>query len=181
MSSVEQRGAVADGVDAIELRLDRRDAGRFDGRLVHAGGVEVADLLLRASRRGVGHGRILLEDLVEDFAIALGQLFETAVARVLRRQRMRVTPLADRETIEVVARFDARVHGGEVEAVRREKRRSGRGAAAVDGAAVCDDPHPMTSAVRTMTAAMKVRRMFVPPMGSKVLRRDRSQGTENVT
>jgi hypothetical protein len=33
---------------------------------------------------------------------------------------------------------------------------------------VCDDPHPAMNAVRTMTAAMKVRRIFVPPMDSKI-------------
>ena len=39
--------AILDGGDAVELRLERREAARVDGIGVHAGGVVVADLLLR--------------------------------------------------------------------------------------------------------------------------------------
>ena len=52
----QQPGAIVDGVDAIERRLDRRDARLVDRRFVHARGVEIAELLRGASRRRGGGG-----------------------------------------------------------------------------------------------------------------------------
>src|SRR5207245_11780369 len=91
-------------------------------RLVHACAIEVADLLLRASARRGGCRRcVLLEDLMQHFAVPLRHLFEAPEARILRRQRMGIAPLADSEAIEVVARIHRGVHAGQIEAVRSEE------------------------------------------------------------
>src|SRR5439155_18588541 len=119
----QKRRAIADRLDAIQLILDRRHARRLDGWLVHAGSVEVADFLLRASaRRGRRYSSVFFQDRVQRLAVALGQLLEAAKARVLRRQRMRLPPLADGEAIEVIAGVHRRVHAGEIETVRAEER-----------------------------------------------------------
>ena len=55
-TNFRQLGLVFQPGDAVELGLQRRDAGLVDGVLIHAGGVVVADFLLhrRAVRRRLG-------------------------------------------------------------------------------------------------------------------------------
>src|SRR5205085_10583621 len=68
-----------------------------------------------------------LEDLAQHFAVALADFLEAAETRVLRPQRMRLAPVADGVTIEVVARLDGGVHGVESEAVGGEEGGLGGG------------------------------------------------------
>ena len=57
----------------VELGFERRGALRLDGGLVHAGGVEVADLLVVGARSVLFPGEPF-EDLVERLAVALGEV-----------------------------------------------------------------------------------------------------------
>src|SRR5207253_2270092 len=77
----DQRRAIVDGIDAIELRLNRCDASLIDRRLVHARGVEVAYLLLSASfRRRRGSSGVFFEDGVQNLPVTFRQLLESPVA-----------------------------------------------------------------------------------------------------
>src|SRR5436305_8310179 len=58
--------AIGDRVDAVELRLNWRDARLIDRRLVHAGAVKIAELLLRAAgSRGRRRLRIFFENRMQ--------------------------------------------------------------------------------------------------------------------
>src|SRR5207237_6505969 len=92
----DERRAIVDRIDPIERRLNRRDAGLIDRRFVHARGIEIAELLLRAARAGgCGRFRVLFENRVQYVAIALSKLFESAVTRVLRRSGIFFAPRSD--------------------------------------------------------------------------------------
>ena len=118
----DERRAIVDRIDPIEPRLNRRDAGLIDRRFVHARSVEIAELLLRTARGGgCGRFRVLFENRVQNVAIALSKLFESAVARVLRRQGIFFAPRADCVVVEIVAGVDARIHAGNFESVRADQ------------------------------------------------------------
>ena len=101
--------------DLRQLRLDRRKALRFDGRLVHAGAVEVAELALLRARRRRFIRRQDLEDLVQIVLVALPQLVEGAPPRPVRRDGIPGQPSPVAVQVEVGAGLDRRVHGGHVE------------------------------------------------------------------
>src|SRR5690606_26909678 len=114
--------------DAVQLRLDRRDAGGFDLRLVHAGGVQVADQLLDAGGAGLGGGG--LDDAVAGGLGALVQHLEAAPAGLVPRHRIGGQPLAVDEVGEVVADVLGGVDVGHVEGGERRQLGLGGGGGA---------------------------------------------------
>ncbi len=106
--------AVAQAVDGLQLRLQRRQAGLVDGGLVHAGAPDVGDLAFDAAGRRVGRGG-LLDQRVLDHQRAFGQHFEAAPAGAVGRHRVGLEPLGVDEAVEVVAGGDGRVEVGQVE------------------------------------------------------------------
>ena len=127
-------------VDVDEERREGFRARPLDRGLVHPGGVEVGDLLLDRSLRPVGLRRGLLEDLLQDVAVAVGDLFERAVARAVRRDRVTLQPAPVRVLVEVLARLrrtgrSSRDRAPSVSRAaqsgrsRRQRRREGRGRA----------------------------------------------------
>ena len=109
--------------DRRENRGERRRAGLLAGRCVHAGRVEVRDLLLGRTLRPVRFLGGLLENLLHDVAVAVGELFEAAVARAVGGNRVRFQPRAVRVEVEVFARLHGEVHVRRVDAFRRGLRR----------------------------------------------------------
>ena len=95
--------SAGDGGDAVELRLDRLDAGGFDLLGVHASGVEIADLLLDGARRRVlilGGG---FENLAQNLLILVLQLVEAAPAGILGLNGIALDPAAAGELEKVLA------------------------------------------------------------------------------
>ena len=72
---IHDAGLGGERVDAIQIRLQRRGAQLVDGRLVHAGGVEIADLLLHGRALGIVNRRFF-QNAAQDGAVVLVQLTE---------------------------------------------------------------------------------------------------------
>ncbi len=89
---------------AIQDRLDRRDAGLLDRRLVHAGGIEIPYQLLHAG--GLRIGRSGLRQRVLDRQRTLAQHLETAPGGAIPRHRVGGEPLAVDVGVEVAASRD---------------------------------------------------------------------------
>src|SRR5207237_8846483 len=113
--------------DAVEPVLEGFCACFLRRGRIHARGVEGAELLVGGLRiRGRGGGEAL-DDGAQGGVIALDQLREAAVARVLGRERGAGQPAAVREPIEVLAGGAGGVEVGGVEAVVRGLGRGARG------------------------------------------------------
>ena len=110
-----------DGGEPVLERLQGRGLGLL---LVHAGGVEVPDLL----RVGIGRvglsGGVLLQDAAQEQLVALVHAVEAArPPRLVRRDRIGLHPAAAGVLVEVVARVDGRIHRA---LVHRGEGRRGR-------------------------------------------------------
>src|SRR5690242_15416926 len=100
---------VLDTSDPVELWLQRRRSLPFDGILIHAGGVVIADLLVyRAAFRIVC--RSFLENVAKDKAIALGQFSVAAIGTLICRDWILLEPSAAGVLIEIPAGIGALVH-----------------------------------------------------------------------
>jgi hypothetical protein len=113
----------ADASDPREFRLKSRETLGFDAGFVHAGEVEVADLLSIAARLGFRGGESVEEtDKVLQRFVA--QLHEHAPARVFRRDFGVLEPRAVAVNVEIDARIDSQIHVLDLNAMRdrREKR-----------------------------------------------------------
>src|SRR5579864_2902928 len=118
-------GDASDVRDAVELGVERFHSFGLNLLLIHATGVEVADLLfVRALGRFPGAGRVL-ENLMQEFPVSLGQLVEAAPTGIRRRDGILGEPAPVRILVEVLARLAAWIHVGDFEAV--DDRRHGRG------------------------------------------------------
>src|SRR6185437_10282283 len=127
-------GAVLEAGDARQHRLDRRVAGLVDRRLVHARGVQPADLLL--DRAGLGLRDVLgrlLNDRVLDVQAVLAQRVERAPARAVGGNWVRGHPFRVDEAVEVLAGVDLGVQladvergGGRGERARGERQGDGQ-------------------------------------------------------
>ena len=122
-------GAAGDGGDAVQLRLERRDAQLVDCGRVHARGVLVADFLLVRAARGRGRGG-LLQYLPEVQAIQLKKLGEAAVGGLIGGQRIALEPAIAAVLVKVVAGVHGLVDQGGIEDA--QLRRGGRGGLGVD-------------------------------------------------
>ena len=104
-----------DGVDAGEVGLDRFQAGRLNGGGVHRRGIKIADLLReRAGLAGLGGG--LLQHALDEVAVALIKLIETAPARLVGGNLRGLVPVAGGVARKVDARIDGQIHVGDAEA-----------------------------------------------------------------
>jgi hypothetical protein len=101
--------------DAGEQRRDGLDALGFDGGLVEARGIEVADSLLERGAFGVRGGEFF-QDVVLDAEVVLAELVEAAPAGAVGRDGIVFAPDAARILVEVLAGVDGGAHGFEVEA-----------------------------------------------------------------
>ncbi|MNU85269.1 hypothetical protein D3C71_750070 [compost metagenome] len=111
---VTDGGGVVQRGNLVQLRLQRRDAGSFDGGFVRTGLPDVADL--RFHRTGVSLGSSsLLDQCVLHFQRALAQDLEAAPGSLVARHRIGLEPLAVDEAIEVRTRLDGRVQIGGIE------------------------------------------------------------------
>jgi hypothetical protein len=110
----ELRQAVhaCEGGDVFQVWFERRQPAPVNRRLVHAGGVVVADL----SRRRVAAARRTLEDPTQDLVVPFLQLVEAAPARAVGRNGIGGEPSAAGELVEVGARIDRAVERGQLEA-----------------------------------------------------------------
>ena len=104
-----------DRIETGQLVFQGIGAGALDGGRVHTGRVERAQLLLR--RLGVGgrRGSEPVHDAVQRLVVALDELGEAAVHRVLGRERGTRQPAAVREAVEVLAGGAGRVQVGRVQ------------------------------------------------------------------
>ena len=107
---------VVDGGDGGEVRLEGGEAVRFDGGLVHVGGVEVGDLALLGAGGGVGFGGFFDDGgdaLVDD----VGEGGEAGDAGAVGGDLGAGDVGAVGVAVEVVAGEDGGVHVGGVDAV----------------------------------------------------------------
>ena len=74
---------VLEVADAVQFRLERREASGVDSLFVHAGGVVIADLLGGGVAIGGGLGGVF-QDLVQDLAVPFGQLTEASPHGLVR-------------------------------------------------------------------------------------------------
>src|SRR4029077_12549315 len=84
---------IRDRCDALELRLERLDAGSLNGVCTHARRVEIADLLVNRALAGLGDGR-RFQDLPQDLLIVILERIETAPTGVLGLNRIALDPAA---------------------------------------------------------------------------------------
>src|SRR5207248_970179 len=109
---------------------------RFRARLVHAGGVVVADDLLDASAGPVGSRGDLLEDVLEPLLVVLACLPAAAPSLHRGRNRIRLAPGPVGELEEVRTGVGATVDVRELHTVllrrRRRRRTLPAGAAGLD-------------------------------------------------
>ena len=91
--------------DAVKLRLERSDPLGVDGLFIHAGGVIIPDFLRDCVAIGRRPGRIF-QNLVEDFAVALGQFLERAPSRLIGGDGVALHPAATGVLVEVHAGAD---------------------------------------------------------------------------
>src|SRR6266849_2483889 len=113
-------------VDGGEALPERLQGGGLGLLLVHAGGVEVADLL-HVGIHGVAlSGGVLLQDVPQEQLVALVHCVEAArPPRLVGRDGIGPHPAAAGVLVEVVARVGGRIHRALVHG--REGRRSGCG------------------------------------------------------
>src|SRR6185503_2101414 len=121
-----QLRAGADRLDVRQHAGDGLDALRVRPRLVHAGGVIVADQLLGAARRPVGAPGDVLEDVLQPLLVHLARLPAPAPARHRGGDGIRLAPGAVGELVEVGAGVGAAVDVGELHAVLLRGGRYGR-------------------------------------------------------
>ena len=116
-----QIGSALQGRDLAQARLQRARAGLFDGRLIHAGGEIVADLLLvgRAARRRLG---ILFEHSPQVLHVLAGKFAVDVPARLVGRNRIQFVPTAAGEAVEIHAGVSRAI-----EKLQLEARRVGQG------------------------------------------------------
>ena len=121
-----QRGLVGDRGDAVQLRLQRRKAARFDAGLVHPRGVIVGDLAGVTAGGGIGLVQALHQ--VGEALLGLLEHVETgAQAGAVGRDLGGLLPRAVGVGVEVVARLHRLVDAGQVDAG------GGRGGRRFDG------------------------------------------------
>src|SRR4051812_30290869 len=102
-------GASLDGIDFGEKWVERLGAKLVDGGLVHAGGVVVGDLALPGLKR-VGRSRSkLLEDVVQNGAVALRHGGVAVPCSLVRGEGIRSAPASARELVEILTRADVAV------------------------------------------------------------------------
>ena len=133
-----QAGEVGDGVDPGHGRRERLDVRLLDRLLIHAGCIEIAEVL-REGLVGRGLGHVALQDLLERRLVLLADGVEAAPPRLVVGDGVGLDPAAARVLEEVVAGLHAavdrrelhppgRLHGGGALRCRRggRGRRSGR-------------------------------------------------------
>jgi hypothetical protein len=105
------------GVDASEQRLDGGKVVGGGGGLGHAGGVEVADLLLVGGAGGVG-SLVLIEGLAENGAVPLLERAEGAPGGLVGRDGVGGEDLVAGVLMEVDAGIDRGVDLGDVDVLQ---------------------------------------------------------------
>ena len=98
-------GLAGEVADAVEFRLEWGEASGVDGLFVHAGGIEVADLLGGGIAAGGGLGG-RFQNLVEDVAVAIRQFIEAAPHGLVGRNGVVLHP----GTAGILIEIDAGVH-----------------------------------------------------------------------
>ena len=122
----QQRGTIADRVDAVQLRSEGFNTFLSDGGRVHAGGVGIADLLLELAATGPFGGRAL-QDIEQHFFIAVADLGEAGEAGAVGRQGIVGNPVAAGVLVKIDARVDRLVHGSRIRAGGRSAPIRGQG------------------------------------------------------
>jgi hypothetical protein len=106
---------IGNGGDTLKFFVERLGAGGFDGGFVHAASVVIPDFLPRGARlRGLVR-RGLLENLAQDFFVAVIDLFTDSPRGVIGGNGIVFHPAAGREGKEVGARRDGLVERRQVE------------------------------------------------------------------
>ena len=103
--------------DLLQRRLEGSDSKLLHRRFVHAGGEEVADLLLYRRPSGTALGRFL-EDSPEELLVLVGQLAVDAPARLIGRNGVPLHPAAAAELVELHAGIGRSIQRGQIQARR---------------------------------------------------------------
>ncbi len=103
-----------DRIDPAEFRGERLDSQFVDASLVHAGSIEVADLLLHRRAFEIVDGG-LFQNSAQDGAIAIRQLIENTPAGLVGGNGIVGHPGSAGVLIKVDAGIDRRVHIGGAE------------------------------------------------------------------
>ena len=107
-------------------RLNGRNAGGFDLLRIHAGGIEIADLLFYGiGRRAFIPGRGF-QDRAQNLLIAVLHFVEPAPARIFRRNGIALDPAAVGVLEKVLAGIAGGIQIGQIEAVAVRVRGSHR-------------------------------------------------------
>jgi hypothetical protein len=130
---VDQRAFVFDCGHAIQFRLERSHSLLVDRLLVHAGAVEVANLLIDAVTAGTASGSFL-QNAALDTEIAFVEFGKALPRRPVGGNFRVLHPVAASVLIEVHARVGALIDVVDAEAGGRFRRRRGLSKAANGGA-----------------------------------------------
>src|SRR5215475_10835441 len=104
----DQLVLIRDGVDAVEFSFDWLNALLVDRCLIHAGGVEVANLL--RDRVSTLRESSLVENVVQERAVVFSEFSEASPARLVRRDGVVLAPSSAGVLVEVLTGIDGFVH-----------------------------------------------------------------------
>ena len=108
----QQTGKVRFGfkrIDAVQFRLNRSNAFAFNRSFIHAGGVEVANLLLNgAAVRTFSSG--FLQDVAQDEAVAFSQFGVTSIGGLVAGHGILLEPSSTGILVEITAGIGDLVH-----------------------------------------------------------------------
>ena len=100
--------------NALQQRLECGTAQRIDGFLIHAGGIEIPDLLRDGVTFRIVRGRFL-QNLMQQLPVIFGQFIEAAPACLVRWNWIVPAPCAAGVLIEVFAWIYGLIHRTQVE------------------------------------------------------------------
>src|SRR6185369_2583471 len=100
--------------DIIELRMDRLCPEIVRFLLIHAAGIEIANLLL--DRRMFSRSRNFLQNVVQNTLVVFVQLVEPSPSRLVAWDGIRLPPPTARILVEILAGINRRIERRFVEA-----------------------------------------------------------------
>ena len=119
---LDQVGFVFDSGNTIQTGFEHRDAFGIHGGLIHAGLVEVSNLLHNRSALGVIYG-CFFQNSAQDLPDVFRQLIETPPACLVRRDGVVLAPGATSVLIKVGTRIYRLVHGSQIERLAPGRQR----------------------------------------------------------
>ena len=102
---------------SLQVRLQRLNARRLDGRLVHATRIKIANLLPVRARRAALVRRSFVQDPAQHILVVFTKFIERAPRRISRGNRMALHPAAVGKLKEIIARRNRTIQIRQIESM----------------------------------------------------------------